>query len=96
MLEVVLQDVQVQREYLLRCILEYLPQLGDFHPPDISDFVMLWDGFSFFHLAQEDKAHSWEPTLELLLTAEGDKGEAIVIFGRIGLGTDIGIKLRHP
>jgi hypothetical protein len=53
---------------------------------------MLGDGFSIFDLAQEDKAHPWEPTLELLLTAEGDKGEAIIIFGRIGLGTMVRTK----
>ena len=57
---------------------------------------MLWDGFSLVHLAQEDKAHSWEPTLELLLAAEGDKGEAIVILGCIGLGADIWIEARDP
>jgi hypothetical protein len=79
----------VEREYPLGCFLENLPQFRYFYPSDISDFVMLGDGFSIFHLAQEDKAHLWESSLELLLTAEGDKGEAIVIFGRIGLGTDI-------
>ena len=93
MLEVVFQDSQLQREYLLRCVLEYLSQFVDFHPLDIPYFVMLRDGFSLFHLAQEDKPYSWEPTLELLVAAEWDKGEAIVIFGRIGLGADIGIHI---
>jgi len=86
----------LERENPFGSFLEHLPQFGNFHPSDILNFVMLWDGFIIFHLAQEDKTYPWEPTLELLLTAEGDKGKAIVIFGRIGLGTDIRIKARHP
>jgi hypothetical protein len=86
----------VQREYLLRSFLKNLPQLGHFHPPDIAYFVVLRHWLSIIHLAQKDKAHSWESTFELLLTTEWHKGEAVVILGGIGLGTDIGIKLRHP
>ena len=96
MLEVVFHDSQVQREYLLWCVLEYLAQFDDFYPSDTPDFVMLGNGLSIFDLAQEDKAHPWEPTLELLLTAEWDKGEAIVVFGGIGLGTHVRIEARHP
>jgi hypothetical protein len=86
----------LQREYLLGSVLKNLPQFGDFHPPDIPYFVVLGDWLSIFHLAQEDKPHPWEPTLELLLTAEGDKGKAIVILRGIGLGTDIGIETSSP
>jgi hypothetical protein len=95
MLEVVFQDAQLQRENLLWRFLNNRSQFGDFHPLDIPYFVMLGDGFSIFDLAKEDKAHPWKPTLQLLLTAEGDKGEAIVILGGIGLGTDVRIKARH-
>ena len=96
MLEVVLQHPQVEGEYPLGCFLEHLPQFGDFHPPDIPYFLMLGDGFSIFHLAQEDKTYPWEPTLKLLLTAEGDKRKAIVILRGIGLGADVGIKTCDP
>ena len=95
MLEVVFQHPQLEGEYFLWCFLEYLPQCGNLHPSDIPDFVMLGDGFSIFDLAQEDKPYPWKPTLELLLTTEWHKGEAIIILGGIGLGADIGIKTRH-
>ena len=57
MLEVVLQDPQVQREYLLGCFLKNLAEFGDLPPSDIAYFAMLGNRFSIFHLAQEDKAH---------------------------------------
>ena len=81
MLEIVLQHPSLEGEYLLWCILEYLPQFGHFHSLDIPYFLMLGDGFSIFHLTQEDKSHPWQTSLELLLTAERHKGEAIIILG---------------
>jgi len=63
---------------------------------DIPDFIMLGDGFSIFHLAQEDKSHPWQTSFQLLLTTERDKGEAIVLLGCIGLRADIRIESRHP
>ena len=96
MLKVVLQDSQLQRKYPLGCFLENFPQFGDFHPSNIPHFVMLRNRFSIFHLAQEDKTNSWEPTLQLLLTAEWNKGEATIILGGINLGTDVGIEARPP
>ena len=75
MLEVVFQHPQVEGEYLLWCVLEYLPQCGDGHPPDILHFVMLGNRFSIFHLTHKDKPHAWQTALELLLATERDKAK---------------------
>ena len=55
--QVVCQDAQLQREYLLRSFLENSLQFRHSHPSDIPYFVMLGDGFSIFDLAHKDKAH---------------------------------------
>ena len=46
---------------------------------------MLGHWFGIFDLTEKDTPDPWEPILELLLTAERDRGEAVVILGGIGL-----------
>ena len=94
MLEVVFQTPSCSVN-IFWCFLEHLPQFKYFYPPDIPHFVMLGNRVQRLRPGIEDKSHPWEPTLELLLTAEWDKGEAVVVFGGIGLGANIRIKARH-
>jgi hypothetical protein len=82
----------LQREYSLRLPFHNLSQLCNLEPHDFPNLSCPRPWFSIFYPTHKDDAYAWDTTFELLLTAEGHKGEAVIPSWRVGAGLNVWIE----